>query len=209
MLLLNRTLLRMARGLWGWILAIAGLKLLTLVGTATFAGIVSGYLGNLTSPQLTLADARHAILGALFTALWMLGTELLTGEAEYRCTAKARQSLRTSIFSKILELDVGNIEVIGPSSAITSAVDGVESMQVYYSKYLPGLIYCLTAPVYLFFRLREISFLPAVLLLAASVVLMPFPPAHRVSENGILEKPGTTHRLLSGKCPGSDHPQTL
>lgn len=57
MLLLNRTLLRMARGLWGWILAIAGLKLLTLVGTATFAGIVSGYLGNLTSPQLTLADA--------------------------------------------------------------------------------------------------------------------------------------------------------
>ena len=173
MLLLNRTLLRMARGLWGWILAIAGLKLLTLVGTATFAGIVSGYLGNLTSPQLTLADARHAILGALFTALWMLGTELLTGEAEYRCTAKARQSLRTSIFSKILELDVGNIEVIGPSSAITSAVDGVESMQVYYSKYLPGLIYCLTAPVYLFFRLREISFLPAVLLLAASVVLMP------------------------------------
>ena len=101
MLLLNRTLLRMARGLWGWILAIAGLKLLTLVDTATFAGIVSGYLGNLTSPQLTLADARHAILGALFTALWMLGTELLTGEAEYRCTAKARLLSRTSIITKI------------------------------------------------------------------------------------------------------------
>ena len=88
---------------------------------------------------------------------------------------KARQSIaHFHLSSKILELDVGNIEVIGPSSAITSAVDGVESMQVYYSKYLPGLIYCLTAPVYLFFfRLREISFLPAVLLLAASVVLMP------------------------------------
>ena len=64
MLLLNRTLLRMARGLWGWILAIAGLKLLTLVGTATFAGIVSGYLGNLTSPQLTLADAPACHTGS-------------------------------------------------------------------------------------------------------------------------------------------------
>ena len=121
MLLLNRTLLRMARGLWGWILAIAGLKLLTLVGTATFAGIVSGYLGNLTSPQLTLADARHAILGALFTALWMLGTELLTGEAEYRCTAKARQSLRTSIFSKIIGLLIQSVKSC-PSDTIISKI---------------------------------------------------------------------------------------
>lgn len=30
----------------------------------------------------------------------------------------------------MLELDVGNIEKIGPVSAITSSVDGVESMQV-------------------------------------------------------------------------------
>lgn len=213
MLLLNRTLLRMARGLWGWILAIAGLKLLTLVGTATFAGIVSGYLGNLTSPQLTLADARHAILGALFTALWMLGTELLTGEAEYRCTAKARQSLRTSIFSKILELDVGNIEVIGPSSAITSAVDGVESMQVYYSKYLPGLIYWPYRPSLSVFPVEGDLLSPGCAVAGrfggADAGKQPFPPAHRVSENGILEKPGTTHWLLSGKCPGSDHPQTL
>ena len=76
----------------------------------------------------------------------MLLAELLTGEAEYRCTAKARQSLRTQIFSKVLELDVGNVEKIGPVSAITSSVDGVEAMQIYYSKYLPGLLYCLCAP---------------------------------------------------------------
>ena len=42
---------------------------------------------------------------------------------------------------------MGNIEKIGPVSAITSAVDGVEAMQVYYSKYLPGLLYCLAAPL--------------------------------------------------------------
>ena len=152
MLLLNKTLLRVAKGLWGWIVLITALKLLTLVGTAAFAQIISGFLGDLISPQMTAAAAGQAVLSALLTAL-LLGAELLTGEAEYRCTAKARLSLRRAIFSKALDLDVGNMEKIGPVSAITSAVDGVEAMQVYYSKYLPGLLYCLAAPFYLFWRM--------------------------------------------------------
>ena len=57
----------------------------------------------------------------------------------------------------MLELDVGNVEKIGPVSAITSSVDGVESMQVYYSQYLPGLFYSLLAPIYLFFQLWKVS----------------------------------------------------
>ena len=74
------------------------------------------------------------MLSALVTAAVMLVAELLTGEAEYRCTAKARESLRRDIFAKALELDVGNIEKIGPVSAITASVDAVESMQVYQEK---------------------------------------------------------------------------
>ena len=42
-------------------------------------------------------------------------SELLRGELEYRCTAKARTALRTKIFSKVLELDAGNIEKSGLS----------------------------------------------------------------------------------------------
>ena len=77
---------------------------------------------------------RAAIVSALLAALLMLAAELLIGELEYRCTAQARLSLRRQIFAKALELDVGNIEKVGPVSAITASVDGVESMQVYYSK---------------------------------------------------------------------------
>lgn len=173
MLLLNKTLLRMARGLWRWILLITGLKLAALIGLTAFARIISSFLGNVNSPELTAADAGQAILSALLAAAAMLLSELLTGEVEYRCTAKARQSLRAGIFSKVLELDVGNIEKIGPISAITSSVDGVESMQVYYSKYLPGLLYSLIAPFYLFFQLQQVSFSSAILLFAVSLLLLP------------------------------------
>ena len=173
MLLLNKTLLWVAKGLWGWIVLITALKLLTLVGTAAFAQIISGFLGDLISPQMTAAAAGQAVLSALLTALLLLGAELLTGEAEYRCTAKARLSLRRAIFSKALDLDVGNMEKIGPVPAITSAVDGVEAMQVYYSKYLPGLLYCLAAPFYLFWRMGRVSLLPAAVLFLVSLVLLP------------------------------------
>ena len=173
LLLLNKTLLRMARGLWRWILLITGLKLAALIGLTAFARIISSFLGNVNSPELTAADAGQAILSALLAAAAMLLSELLTGEVEYRCTAKARQSLRAGIFSKVLELDVGNIEKIGPVSAITSSVDGVESMQVYYSKYLPGLLYSLIAPFYLFFQLQQVSFSSAILLFAVSLLLLP------------------------------------
>lgn len=173
MLLLNKTLLRMARGLWRWILLITGLKLAALIGLTAFARIISSFLGNVNSPELTAADAGQAILSALLAAAAVLLSELLTGEVEYRCTAKARQSLRAGIFSKVLALDVGNIEKIGPVSAITSSVDGVESMQVYYSKYLPGLLYSLIAPFYLFFQLQQVSFSSAILLFAVSLLLLP------------------------------------
>lgn len=173
MLLLNRTLIKMAKGLWGWIVGIAALKMVTLMGTAAFARIISGFLGNVDSPSLSWQQARSAFFSAFVAALAMLLAELLTGEAEYRCTAKARQSLRTQIFSKVLELDVGNVEKIGPVSAITSSVDGVEAMQIYYSKYLPGLLYCLCAPIYLFFQMRTASLPVAAMLFVISMGLMP------------------------------------
>ena len=173
MLLLNKTLIQMAKGLWGWILTITGLKLITLVGTALLARSIGSFLGGIDSPSMTGQQMQQAIITALLAALLMLAAELLVGEAEYRCTAKARLSLRREIFAKALELDVGNIEKIGPVSAITSSVDGVESMQVYYSKYLPGLIYCLIAPFYLFWQMRQYSLPVAAFLFVVSFLLMP------------------------------------
>ena len=83
------------------------------------------------------------------------------------------------IFSKVLELDAGGIEKIGPVSAITASVDAVEQMQTYFSTYLPSLIYSVIAPVYLFFHLKNISMPVAVLLLIVSLFLLPINNAFR------------------------------
>ena len=173
MLFMNKTLLRLARGLWLWILAIAGVSFLTLVGTTALAEIIAGFLGSLFEPQEALSSAGSAIRGALLVALFTFCAQMGKGLLEYKTAAEARTSMRRMIFSRVLELDAGGIEKIGPVSAITASVDAVEQMQMYFSTYLPSLICSILAPVYLFFHLKNISMPVALLLLAVSLVLLP------------------------------------
>ena len=173
MLFMNKTLLRLARGLWFWILAIAGVSFLTLVGTTALAEIIAGFLGSLFEPQEVLSSAGSAIRAALLVALFTFCAQLGKGLLEYKTAAKARTSMRRMIFSKVLDLDAGGIEKIGPVSAITASVDAVEQMQMYFSTYLPSLICSILAPVYLFFHLKNISMPVALLLLVVSLLLLP------------------------------------
>lgn len=173
MLFMNKTLLRLAWGLWLWILAIAGVSFLTLVGTTALAEIIAGFLGSLFEPQEALSSAGSAIRGALLVALFTFCAQMGKGLLEYKTAAEARTSMRRMIFSRVLELDAGGIEKIGPVSAITASVDAVEQMQMYFSTYLPSLICSILAPVYLFFHLKNISMPVALLLLAVSLVLLP------------------------------------
>lgn len=173
MLLLNKTLLRLARGLWQWILAIAAVSFLTLVGTTALAEIVSQFLGSLFEPQVVLSTVKSAVGAAFLASVFTFLAQLVKGLIEYKTAAKARSIMRKTIFSKMMELDAGGIEKIGPTSAITAAVDAVEQMQAYFSSYLPSLIFSVIAPIYLFFHLKNISLIVAVLLLFVSLILFP------------------------------------
>ena len=173
MLLLNKTLLRLARGLWQWILAIAAVSFLTLVGTTALAEIVSQFLGSLFEPQVVLSTVKSAVGAAFLASVFTFLAQLVKGLIEYKTAAKARSIMRKTIFSKVMELDAGGIEKIGPTSAIPAAVDAVEQMQAYFSSYLPSLIFSVIAPIYLFFHLKNISLIVAVLLLFVSLILFP------------------------------------
>ncbi|MDR1193526.1 MAG: ATP-binding cassette domain-containing protein [Peptococcaceae bacterium] len=170
---MNRTLLRLSRGLWPRIFLIVAVKLVVLVGTARFAGNVAELLGDFLEPRLTGGQFRQAVLAAFLAAAVVLLGEVLAGEAEFLCAAKARRSLREKLFSRLLALDAVGADSLGVTAAVTATADGVEALQTYYSRYLPALFYSLTAPVYLFFALRDISLPGAALLLATAYCVTP------------------------------------
>jgi len=181
--LINKTLLKMSKGFRGWIALIAALKILVLFGITLFATSLSSVLGSLFQTA-SAPEIKPQILRALAAALVMLAGNALIGEAEYRCTAKARLTLRRRILEKVLELDVGKVDRLGASNNINSAVDGVETMQVYYNRYLPGLVYGIVSPVFTFFVLKNRCLPAAVLLLFCAILI---PPVNNLFR-GIIEK---------------------
>lgn len=184
MLLIDKTLLKLSKGLWGWIITIVIVRFFTLVGITYFAKSISSFLGQIYTGMIDTTELQSIILMAVFASCLTLAAQLLQGEAEYRCNAKARTSLRETIFQKVLDLDAGYIEKIGPVSAITSSLDAVEQITTYYSIYLPSLLSALISPIFLFFQLKDTSLLIALLLLIVSLCLLPFNNVYR----GHIEK---------------------
>ena len=173
MLLLDKTLLKMTKGLWGWILSLVVIRVCSLVMITSFATRISYFLGNMMNPTFTHDEIRNVVIQTLVVSVLIFVFQFIQGELEYRAQAAARSSIRQKLFTKTMSLDAGYIEKIGPNSAITSAVDGVEQMQVYYSVYLPSLIFSVIAPIYLFTKIYPSSFLIACILLIVSFVLLP------------------------------------
>ena len=173
MLLLDKTLLKMTKGLWGWILSLVGIRVCSLVMITSFATHISYFLGNMMNPTFTHDEIKNVVIQILIVSVLIFVFQFIQGELEYRAQAAARSSIRQKLFTKTMSLDAGYIEKIGPNSAITSAVDGVEQMQVYYSVYLPSLIFSVIAPIYLFTKIYPSSFLIACILLVVSFVLLP------------------------------------
>ena len=173
MLLLDKTLLKMTKGLWGWILSLVGIRVCSLVMITSFATRISYFLGNMMNPTFTHDEIKNVVIQILIVSVLIFVFQFIQGELEYRAQAAARSSIRQKLFTKTMSLDAGYIEKIGPNSAITSAVDGVEQMQVYYSVYLPSLIFSVIAPIYLFTKIYPSSFLIACILLVVSFVLLP------------------------------------
>ena len=173
MLLLDKTLLKMTKGLWGWILSLVGIRVCSLVMITSFATHISYFLGNMMNPTFTHDEIKNVVIQILIVSVLIFVFQFIQGELEYRAQAAARSSIRQKLFTKTMSLDAGYIEKIGPNSAITSAVDGVEQMQVYYSVYLPSLLFSVIAPIYLFTKIYPSSFLIACILLIVSFVLLP------------------------------------
>ena len=173
MLLLEKTLLKMTKGLWIWIISLVVIRVCSLVMITNFASNISYFLGNMMSPTFTHDEIRNVVIQIIIVSILIFVFQLIQGELEYRAQAAARSSIRQKLFTKTMSLDAGYIEKIGPNSAITSAVDGVEQMQVYFSVYLPSLIFSVIAPVYLFTKIYPSSFFIACILLVVSFVLLP------------------------------------
>ncbi|EBB5866883.1 ABC transporter ATP-binding protein/permease [Listeria monocytogenes] len=122
--------------------------------------------------------------------LVLVGKAILTKLAEkqiYQASAELRLSMRRAVMAKAFRL--GNSEGQLPASTLTQlTVDGIEQLEIYYSRFLPQLFYCLIASLMIFGSLVGFAWQPAIVLL----ICMPMIPVVIMAVMKIAK------RILSG-----------
>lgn len=84
-------------------------------------------------------------------------SNMLASKFSYKSSEKVKIKLRDLIYEKLLKLGMRYDALTSTSSVVQLSVEGVEALEIYFSKYIPQLIYSVLAPLTLFIALAFIS----------------------------------------------------
>jgi len=155
-------------------------RLFSILAGMYLAG--SGYIGQVIFISISIehllkngTESREKFFAYLGLALAMVpvrfSAALWQAAAVHRLSKGVKRGIREKVFSHIHLLGISYITASGTAELIADAVDGVESLEVYFTKFLPQLVYSMTTPVILFFVIRQIDLRTAAILTAALPVI--------------------------------------
>ncbi|MGI6105283.1 MAG: ABC transporter ATP-binding protein/permease [Raoultibacter sp.] len=130
--------------------------------------LLESFLVGTTSTELIISTALIAGAGIIIRFICSIGVS----KTSFLAADKVKLTLREAIYSKILKLGSSYHENMGTSEILQVAVEGVDQLEIYFSKYLPQFFYSLLAPITLFIILGFVN-LPAALALLLCVPLIP------------------------------------
>lgn len=90
---------------------------------------------------------------------------IFASKMAYYSSVNVKRVLREKIYNKLTKLGSSYTEKVSTSEVVQVSVEGIEQLDIYFSKYLPQLFYSLLAPLTLFIILSFINFKSALVLL--------------------------------------------
>lgn len=90
---------------------------------------------------------------------------ILMSDMSYNASGRVKQILREKIYSKLLILGSRYKEKFSTSEIVQISMEGVDQLEIYFSRYLPQFFYSMIAPIILFAVLSFISLKSAFILL--------------------------------------------
>ncbi len=125
-----------------------------------------------------LMFAEEWVLTGKFTAFIALllvvkaGCHYLSTYLTHFTSHQLKYAIRRDLFQKVLSLKPAQITKLEISKISQLSVEGIENIEVYYSRYLPQFVYSILAPILLFIFLSVLSWRIS-LVLMISVFLIP------------------------------------
>lgn len=119
----------------------------------------------------TLSVSRITIVIVLLLAIKFIAYRF-QGKYAYLAAAESRTTLRNVLYQKLLTLGHEVPKAGKTATLVQVAIDGIEQLEVYFSRYLPQFFYSLLAPIVLFIVMLTIS-VPVAIVFIACVPLIP------------------------------------
>ncbi|MGL5977651.1 MAG: ABC transporter ATP-binding protein/permease [Erysipelotrichaceae bacterium] len=147
---------------WQWLALVANIALIL---------VLANFINNI---RLQLVTSGEFIF-VFFVAAVVFGVRFYCNRAatraSYRASVEVKSVLRDRIYGKVIELGSGYQNHIATAELVQIGVEGVEQLEIYFSKYLPQFFYSLLAPITLFAVLAWLNWkVPVALLLCVPLI---------------------------------------
>lgn len=171
-MLINKRLLSYTKEARKYIIAKMMIDLIKLIMTIIYVSALSLLIHTLMRKGYSQKALIHFV--TIFSTAVIIKTlvTLLQGRINAELSSSIRVKMRDMLFDKLKKIEMRYKTVSTTSTLVTNAIEGIESLQVYYERYIPQLFYCLLAPVILFGFISKLYF-PSALVL---IILLPLIP---------------------------------
>jgi ATP-binding cassette subfamily B protein len=150
----------------GLISSLAGIVRLVLLGWMLGLALSGANLNDLILPGAITASV------IIFRAIW----DYLKAMSAHHTGVKIQRGIRAKIYDHVIKLGPARFAHSRTGDITTAAIDGVEHLGVYYSKYLPAFFVALATPPMIFLFVAYLDLSVAMVLLAAALFTL-FAPA--------------------------------
>lgn len=163
--MINKRLIKTVEGSMSYVLKTVLCQWIALLMNIVFTFSIAYIL------QRAYVDALTTTMIVQVAIIWMV--VIIVRFLCHKCAALmgyyashgVKKTLREKIYQKILQLGMSYQRNMSTSEVVQVAMEGVEQLEIYFSKYLPQFIYSMLAPITLFLIFCFINIKTAVVLL--------------------------------------------
>lgn len=142
--------------IWQWI---------ALLLNIVFILSIVNYMNQLRLGTIDVKQTVYLLAVAAVTIGVRYACNMSANRESYHASVEVKSKLRDIIYKKVLSLGTSYTKEITTSELVQISVEGVEQLEIYFSKYLPQFFYSLLAPITLFVVVSFINFKVAICLL--------------------------------------------
>ncbi|MDR1329587.1 MAG: ABC transporter ATP-binding protein/permease [Oscillospiraceae bacterium] len=169
--MIEKRLLSFAEGARGHIAAAVALQWFGLLAGAAVIIAVSRLIGQIAEGEADVRALVAALVVAGCGALLRAVCSALASKAAFRASSGVKRRFRDAVYAKLLALGGAYTETLSTAEALQTATEGVDQLEIYFSKYIPQFFYSILAPVTLFAILAPLDIRAALVLLVGAPLI--------------------------------------